>query len=246
MGGSRHTQTQAHTLTITRGFSLAFSCGFVCRTRANDKEGNERASGSGCGGCRSTGKWEEKEKAIKVQVQFECELHFSLGKATKTCCNRTHKAINAAIKRYMKNREYAGQHARRTEAWGKRGAHLRLLPTKHLQKAMGATIIKLGAAAAAAAAAISRSMLHNAKNWSRDQRAGAEASSCRVAARAWATAPGSTGFPCPTTLSVYHKPYTIYHMHTVIWNTRCKFLHPRLGSRICRRMFRARNQNSWL
>lgn len=115
-------------------------------------------------------------------------------------------------------------------------------------------------------ATISRSMLHNAKNWSRDQRAGAE---LRTAVglqpgpgppQLHSSRPSCNRFPvpqppppCHSCLHGNHSPYTTYtikhthHMHTV-WNTHtlAQSQHPQLGSRICQRIFQASNQNCFL
>lgn len=69
----------------------------------------ERECERGIGGVGGKGKGHKGAGPIRMRVTFV------FGKEAKTCCNQTHKAINAAIKRYMKNRKYAGQQARRAK-----------------------------------------------------------------------------------------------------------------------------------
>lgn len=150
----------------------------------------------------------------------------------------------------MKNRKYAGQQAKRARGGegrgGKGSGYLCLAASTcknrwgqpslcwvqqqphHLQQQL--QLLRV--------ATISRSMLHNAKNWSRDQRAGAE---LRTAVglqpgpgppQLHSSRPSCNRFPvpqppppCHSCLHGNHSPYTTYtikhthHMHTVIWNT---------------------------
>lgn len=144
----------------------------------------------------------------------------------------------------MKNRKYAGQQAKRARGGkgrGGKGSGDLCLAASTLQKAMGATIIVLGAAAAAATATSSATTAaaaaasyargdhiaqHVAQCEKLEQRSTSwrrAANSCRVAARAWATTapqlqaqlqPVSCA-PLPTTLPLLpaRQAFTIYHIH---------------------------------
>lgn len=126
----------------------------------------------------------------------------------------------------------------RGHAEGRGGEWVFVPSCKHLQKAMGATIIVLGAAAAAAATATSSATTaaaaargdhiaqHVAQCEKLEQRSTSwrrAANSCRVAARAWATTapqlqaqlqPVSCA-PTPSSLPLLaaRQPFTIYHIH---------------------------------